>query len=157
MSHPEPWTDAVEAEYHSLFSDRLNEWLDAGAGSCLLQQPNLSQLMLDVLLHFDNSRFRMEALAIMPTHVHVLFQLVAGHPLEQVVHSWKSYAANRLNKARHGSGPVWMKDYWDRMIRSPEHGWKTREYILANPAKARLHEGQFRIWHRDPSLLAEMM
>ena len=154
--HPEPWAQSNEDEYHRLFSDRLHDWLDVGMGSCLLQHPNLSQIMFDALLHFDGSRFRLEALAIMPTHVHILFQLVAGFTLEQVVHSWKSYTANRLNEARRHTGPVWMKDYWDRMIRSPEHGWKTREYILANPVKARLSEGQFRIWQRNPSLLAEM-
>lgn len=153
-AHPEPWSEAVETEYHRRFSDRANDWLDAGTGSCILQRPDLSQIVLDSLLHFDGSRFLMDALAIMPTHVHVLFQLAAGCELEDVVHSWKCYTANRLNESIHCTGPVWMKDYWDRMIRSPEHYWKVREYILANPAKARLHEGQYRIWQRNPPLLA---
>jgi REP element-mobilizing transposase RayT len=152
--HPEPWDESDQADYHRLFSDRLDKWLDAGLGSCLLQDPALSQIVLDALLHFDGSRFRMDALAIMPTHVHALFQLVPGHALENVVHSWKSYSANRLNESCHGSGPVWMKDYWDRMIRNPDHYRAVREYILTNPAKARLQAGQFRIWQRDPPLLA---
>jgi putative transposase len=153
-AHPKPWTDAVEFEFHRLFSDRVNDWLDAGMGSCILQNPDLSQIVLEALLHFDGSKIFMDALAIMPTHVHALFQLRRGHALEQVVHSWKSYTANRLNESLRCTGPVWMKDYWDRMIRSPEHGWKTREYILANPAKARLHPGQYRLWQRNPPLLA---
>ena len=154
--HPEPWSETLETEYHRLFSDRLHDWLDAGRGSCLLRDPHLSQIVLDALLHFDGSRFRLDALAIMPTHVHVLFQLAPDHKLEDVVHSWKSYSSKRLNETLRRTGAVWMKDYWDRMIRSPEHGWKTREYILANPAKARLPEGHFRIWQRNPPLLAEM-
>ena len=155
--HPAPWSETVEAEYHRLFSDRLHDWLDAGTGSCILQRPDLSQLVLESLLHFDGSRFLMDALTVMPTHVHVLFQLADGHELQEVVHSWKSYTANRLNEGLHRTGPIWMKDYWDRMIRSPDHFWKVRHYILANPENARLPEGQYRIWQRDPPLIEGML
>ena len=153
-AHPAPWSETDDSEYHRLFSDRINAWLDAGLGSCILQDPPLSQIVLDALLYFEGSRIFMDALTIMPTHVHTLFQLAAGFELEQVVHSWKSYTANRLNESLRRTGPVWMKDYWDRMIRNPDHYWKVRQYILANPEKARLHAGQYRIWQCDPPLLA---
>ena len=81
-AHPTPWSEAVETEYHRRFSGRVNDWLDAGTGSCILQCPDLSQIVLDSLLHFDGSRFLMDTLAIMPTHVHVLFQLAAGCKLQ---------------------------------------------------------------------------
>lgn len=151
-AHPAPLSETDETEYHRLFSDRIADWLDAGLGSCILKNLNLSQIVLDALLHFSGSRISMDTLTIMPNHVHVLFQLGPEHKLEDVVHSWKSYTAQRLNEALRRTGSLWMKDYWDRMIRSPEHYWKVREYILNNPTKARLIEGQYRIWQREPSL-----
>ena len=154
-THPRPWCDSVEEEYHRLFSNRLDDWLDAGTGSAILRDSGLSQLVLDALLYFDGTRYLMDALAVMPTHVHALFLPISGRPLESIVRSWKSYTAQRLNERLGQTGPVWMKDYWDRIIRSPEHCWKVRRYILANPAKARLAEGQSRIWERTTPLLAE--
>ena len=155
-AHPEPWSDPAAEEYHRLFSDRVDDWLDAGTGSAILRNPDLSQLVLDALLHFEGTRYLMDTLSIMPTHVHVLFQPLADHTLGAIVHSWKSFTAKRLNKQLGQTGPVWMKDYWDRLIRSSEHYWKTRRYILANPEKARLAKGQYRIWERPTPLLVEL-
>lgn len=153
--HPVPLSETAETEYHRLFSDRIDDWLDAGIGSCILKNPDLSQIVFDALLHFDGFRVFMDAIVIMPTHVHALFQLEPDHKLEDVVHSWKSYTASRLNAALHRTAPLWMKDYWDRMIRSPDHYRKVREHILTNPVKAHLIEGQYRIWQREPSLLTD--
>ena len=36
--HPEPWSKEVEREYHERFSRTIEDWLDAGDGSCLLKR-----------------------------------------------------------------------------------------------------------------------
>ena len=37
--HPKPWDSPTRDEYHRRFTARLEEWLDAGYGSCVLAQP----------------------------------------------------------------------------------------------------------------------
>src|SRR6476659_5150982 len=45
--HPKPWNAKTEAEYHKRFSVRIDEWLDAGHGSCILGQPALAKIVAD--------------------------------------------------------------------------------------------------------------
>ena len=35
--HPEPWDEQTESEYHDRFSRQIDEWLDQGAGACVLK------------------------------------------------------------------------------------------------------------------------
>jgi hypothetical protein len=37
QAHPKPWTSELEWEYHGKFTARMECWLDAGAGSCVLR------------------------------------------------------------------------------------------------------------------------
>src|SRR4029077_8626429 len=121
--HPEPWDAKTEAEYHRLFSNRIDEWLDAGHGSRILRQPALARIVADAFHHFDGKRYDLDSFVVMPNHVHVLFRLRAGEALEKVVHSWKSFTAKEINRARERgrlarTGQVWQEEYWDRMIRN---------------------------------------
>ena len=36
-SHPVPWDNATEREYHIRFTLRIENWLDQGMGACLLR------------------------------------------------------------------------------------------------------------------------
>ena len=47
--HPEPQSAADREEYHRLFTDRLQEWMDAGYGKCILRKQNISKLVEDAL------------------------------------------------------------------------------------------------------------
>ena len=59
-SHPEPWDAETEIDYHAQFSRAIDEWLDAGEGSCVLRDAMLSLLVADALLHFDGVRYVMD-------------------------------------------------------------------------------------------------
>lgn len=74
----------------------------------------------------------------MPNHVHVLIETIAGYPLGEVVHSWKSYTANRANQILRRRGVFWHQDYYDRFIRDQKHFQSVIAYIEANPVKAGL-------------------
>src|SRR5262245_11043522 len=39
QKNPPPWSSETEAEYHERFLRRIDDWLDAGEGSCLLKNP----------------------------------------------------------------------------------------------------------------------
>jgi len=145
-SHPEPWNEETENEYHERFSNTIDTWLDAGSGECILKDPKIAAIVADALRHFDGQRYQLEAFVVMPNHVHVLFQLSADYKLEDVIQSWKSFTAKEINKTRGASGEVWQRDYWDRIIRNPEHLENTGRYIARNPEKAGLREGEYALY-----------
>lgn len=142
--HPKPWDDATEESYHNRFSESVDEWLDQGHGSCLLEKPRHSETVAHAFLHFHEKRYQMMAFVIMPNHVHALFRLLPGHHLSEVVHSWKSFTALKINQRENRLGSLWQPDYWDRLIRNQRHfDWAIR-YIQDNPRE--MPPGSFRLW-----------
>ncbi len=122
---------------------RVDDWFDAGHGSCILRQPDLADMVQEALLNFDSERYRLFAWCVMPNHVHVLFQPMAGWSVAEIVASWKKFTARKVcdyrrNRADGTGGPVWHREYWDRYIRDPRHFQRTVEYIHMNPVKAGL-------------------
>jgi REP element-mobilizing transposase RayT len=123
---------------------RIEAWIDAGHGGCLLREPLAACLVQDALLFFDGVRYRLLAWVVMPNHVHVLFQPLEGWTMARIVASWKSFTGKRLAPmlpASLGSNAVhrvWDREYWDRFIRDEWHLQAAREYIHNNPVKAGL-------------------
>jgi REP element-mobilizing transposase RayT len=113
------------------FSMRLDEQLDHGHGSCVLR--DYGELVSNGLRHFDGDRYQLHAWCVMPNHVHVLMHIAHGGDLPKIVHSWKSYTAHKI-----GLGRIWQREYFDRLIRSPQEFADTQGYIRSNPAKAGL-------------------
>ena len=74
----------------------------------------------------------------MPNHVHTLIEVFNGISLSEIIHSWKSYSANQINKLLNRIGQVWMMEYFDRYIRDYNHFEKVVNYIHNNPVKAGL-------------------
>jgi putative transposase len=148
-AHPLPWDDTTEEAHHSLFSERIDQWLDAGYGSCLLRDPASREIVETALGHFDGDRYDLTAYVIMPNHVHVLVQLRAHPPLDRLLHSWKSYTAKAINKQVKRTGPLWQEDYWDRLIRNERHFAKCLRYIQDNPHKAKLAPGTYTLYQRS--------
>ena len=153
--HPPPWDAATEKQYHEQFSGRVDEWLDAGHGSCVLRDARCAQIMARALCHFAGARYELGVFVVMPNHVHVLFRPRTGHALETILHSWKSFTAKEINKALGRSGTLWQEDYWDRMVRGATHLAACVRYIEQNPIKARLRAGEF-VLERNAGILPAM-
>ena len=130
--HPKPWDAATEAEYHREFSIRLEDWLDAGHGSCLLRQTAFAQITADAFHHFNSQRYDLEAFVVMPNHVHILFRLYSGEALEKIIHSWKLFTAKAINRAAGRTGTLWQEGYWDTIIHNERHFHAVRRYIARN-------------------------
>jgi REP element-mobilizing transposase RayT len=144
-THPPPWAAATELAYRSLFTDRIDDWLDAGHGDCVLGRPACSALVETSLRHFDGAHYTLDSFVIMPNHVHALIRLVAGHPLPAVIKSWKSFSARKINEHHATTGPLWQEGYRDRLIRDDAHLHRCRRYIRRNPEKARLAPEAYRL------------
>jgi len=140
LANPDPLDETREKEYHTLFSNKIEEWLDAGAGDCILQDPALRKIVDDALHHFDGDRYELIASAVMPNHVHVIVRLHPGEDLSKILHSWKSFSAKEINKVTGKSGSVWQDESFDRVVRSQAHLETLVCYVEENPSKAKLRE-----------------
>ncbi len=118
--------------------ERIEALLDAGQGACWLREPRIADIVEGALLHFDGERYQLLAWCVMPNHVHVLIETREDHPLDTILHSWKSFTAKAINKTLERSGKVWQEDYHDRYIRDANHFEATIAYIEGNPVKAGL-------------------
>ncbi len=140
-SLPKPALQCLLAETEQDDAERLRRMerlLDLGHGACHLTRPEVATLVEDALLHFDEQRYRLLAWVIMPNHVHLLSETLAGYPLPGVVQGWKSVTAKQANDLLDRTGSFWARDYYDRYIRDDHHLAAVVRYIERNPVKAGL-------------------
>jgi REP element-mobilizing transposase RayT len=130
----ESWQGSIDREHRK----RAQEFLDLGHGDCALRDPRIALLVNHALMHFDGARYHLLAWVIMPNHVHVLIETMEGHPLDKVIHSWKSFTSKEANKSLGRAGAFWYPDYFDRYIRDADHFEQAVAYIHENPVKAGL-------------------
>jgi REP element-mobilizing transposase RayT len=149
----ENWRESLEdlpektiERFHRTFTRRMHEFLDAGHGECLLRQPELRLIIADSLMHWDGQRCLLAGWVIMPNHVHVLVQPLAGHTLLTLCQSWKHWAARRINAQTARTGRFWQTESWDHLLRHPAYLTKFRRYIRLNPVKAKLRPDEYELW-----------
>jgi REP element-mobilizing transposase RayT len=123
---------AVErSRLDAAFAVRHDQELDRGHGSGLLREHG--DVVAAALKHFDGSRYDLHAWCVMPNHVHVLLHVGRGQDVPTMIHSWKSFTAHKI-----GQGPIWQREYFDRLIRNSDDYARTAAYVRGNPGKAGL-------------------
>jgi len=132
----EQFTKEDWREYHRLFSERVEKWLNAGYGSCLLKKVENASIVANALKHFEGERYILDEWVIMPNHVHLLVKPIDDNNLSDILHSWKSYTANQINKSENRSGQLWMRESYDHIVRKESALKAFRHYIKMNPVKA---------------------
>ncbi len=105
--------------------------------------PDARTMVLDALRHFHNKRYELFAACVMPDHVHLLIQPwpkendskgnVVFWPLNELLHSIKSFSTHQINKLEGKTGVVWEKERFDRYVRSDRDLQEKFHYILRNP------------------------
>ncbi len=155
VRNPKPWTPAQEREHHERFSQHIERWLDHGAGSCVLTIPEISALVADALRKFDGERYRLGKFVVASNHVHVLVTPLAQHQLSDILHSWKSFTSKQIPKVEAASrrlqdkqkdaasteiNKIWQKEYYDRIVRSPDELYNIEQYIERHAEFARGEE-----------------
>ena len=91
----------------------------------------------NVLLRFNNQRYRLAAWVVMPNHVHALVELWEM-PMGKLLKAWKGVSANAVNQILDCGGQLWQTEYWDRYMRDEDHFRQAQHYIEWNPVKAGL-------------------
>lgn len=77
---------------------KIEAWLDAGYGSCVLRDPRAAKLIVDTWRRFAGIRYDLIAWVVMPNHVHALVRMYEGVDLGKVVQSWKNYTARKIRE-----------------------------------------------------------
>jgi len=129
-------------EYYRLFSKRYDRLLDNGYGSCILADKKCRQIVEDTLKHFDNERYYLDKYVIMPNHVHVILIPKGEWTLSNILHSWKSFSANEINKRINRTRELWMHESFDHIIRSAQQMEKIRVYIAGQTYSSNVNHKQ---------------
>ncbi|HEX9048510.1 MAG TPA: AAA family ATPase [Verrucomicrobiae bacterium] len=132
-THPEPWDDKTTEEYQQRFPNRWEGWLDECHGKCVLAQPDLRQVVEDVLIHDDGVQYRLRDFVVMPNHVHVLVTPLNGHSLSNIEQAWKSVSSHEINKLSRQTGSFWQKESFDHIVRDEQQLERFISYIQRNP------------------------
>ncbi|MEQ1821697.1 MAG: transposase [Fimbriimonadaceae bacterium] len=127
-------------EAKRLFSETVECYLDSGYGSCMLREPAVAETVISAWKHFNGEKYHIHAHCVMPNHVHVVVEPLGDNSLSSILHSWKSYTSNEINKLTGNSGTLWQSESYDRIIRSEAEYSKQVEYVLSNPTRAGMHQ-----------------
>jgi type I restriction enzyme R subunit len=131
-SHPEPHDPKTRREFYERFPKRIQQWLDASYGECLLRIRENREWVETALRQFDGQRYSLDVFTVAPNHVHALVTPLSGHELSDILHSWKSYTSNQINQRHNRTGAFWQKESFDHIVRNPASLEKFREYLRAH-------------------------
>src|SRR5205814_1882648 len=73
-----PLSEHEERRLAHLYSEKVERYLDAGYGTCYMNDDRVAAVVANALLHFEGSRYSLAAWCVMPNHVHVVVQPFAG-------------------------------------------------------------------------------
>ena len=132
-NHPQPWDADTTAEYHKVKSPLYEKLLDNGYGKCILKNPAIRTIIKDAIMFYDNECYEVIAYVIMPNHIHLLIKMIGDNSLSPLIQSIKQFSARQINIMLNRTGRVWMKRYFDRIVRSGRNLNYYINYIKENP------------------------
>ena len=133
----------ARAKLESLYSEKIEEALEAGHGECHMRRKEIAEIVRDAILRFAGERFELGAWCVMPNHVHLVIQPKEGHLLCEILQGMKAFSAKMSNQLLGREGAFWQRESYDHIVRDQEDFAKQRKYVLANPVKAGLVDWEF--------------
>ncbi|MBP3228611.1 MAG: transposase, partial [Bacteroidaceae bacterium] len=130
--------DKEEASMNSKLRKLIVQYEDAGMGQCFLRDAAVADMVQQAILRRDGTLYRLIRWCIMPNHVHMLIEPLAGVSLSDIMRSLRSYTAHEANRILNRRGKFWMNEYFDRFIRNAAHFANVVDYIDHNPVRAGL-------------------
>jgi hypothetical protein len=70
-------------------------------------------VVANAIKHFAGERYDLTAYVVMDDQVHVIVAPKEGVSLQAIVHTWKSFTANRLQRDFGRIGGTWQDEYFD--------------------------------------------
>ncbi len=131
-------SDEIEAQIE--LGKRIERYADQGLGNAFLKNKLIAEIVRETLFFWKDKKYKLIAWVIMPNHVHLLLRPREGFEVSEIMHSIKSFTANKANKLLKRKGDFWQHESFDRFIRNYEHYERVISYIENNPVKANLCE-----------------
>lgn len=98
-------------------------------------EPDERTLVANAIRYFAGERYDLPAYVVMDDHVHVLVAPREEFPLQEIIHTWKSFTANRLQRDFGRAGSIWQKEYFDRIVRDEAELMEKITYVVSNPTR----------------------
>jgi REP element-mobilizing transposase RayT len=99
-------------------------------------------MIMKAYKHWDEERYILWAIVVMPDHVHKIIRPLADYNLGKINHSIRSYTAHQINEFESCDGILWREEPYDRMLRNSNEYYQKIEYIKENPERA----GLVKLW-----------
>ena len=101
--------------------------------------PAARAIVLDRIRREHNQRVFLYAAVVMPDHAHALFAPLVGdtgesYGLAEIMNGMRGPSAHAINKLLRRRGPVWDRDFFDRLLRHGEFE-RYMDYICLNPLR----------------------
>ncbi len=105
---------------------------------------------MSAMFHFADERYELLAFAVMPSHLHWVFQPLAAWveslgdsgarhtPRERIMHTLKTHTALACNRLPGRTGPFWQDESFEHFVRDEEELHRIISYVERNPVKAGL-------------------
>ena len=134
-------------EWFRKFEETLDQ---ANNGPVWLRNEKIAKLVSESLHHLNGKVYSLISYCIMANHVHVVFtplkiqpsviddkqtNIISYHSLSSIMHSLKSYTAQKANQILGRSGAFWQEESYDHCIRNPDELHRIITYVLNNPVK----------------------
>jgi len=97
--------------------------------------PEERDVVASAIRHFEKVKCELFVFVVMDDHCHVLFIPIGDHQLKDIVYSWKSYSAYRIQREFKHVGAIWQDESFDRIVRNEAEFLEKGNYILNNPRK----------------------
>src|SRR5690606_3834240 len=75
--------------------------------------PAERSLVAGAIKHFAGQRYQLHAWVVMNDHVHVLMSPLHEYTRSQILHSWKSFTANQMQRKHGRLGKIWQDEGFD--------------------------------------------
>ena len=117
----------------------------SSVGPHYLKMDKIAKLVCDTIEYWDQKKYDLLAYCVMSNHVHKVIVPLSSreeeeeyYSLETIMHSIKSYSANKANIILDLNDQFWTHESFDHYCRSKGEVLELIKYVLDNPVKAGL-------------------
>ena len=145
LAEKRPLTDEERDELKAVYNERVEKYLSAGYGACLLRDSRAAEALAQTIMHDDGRLYAVHEWCVMPNHLHVILGgLAEGIDLRELLSTWKKISAHRINRVHSREGEVWQRDSYTRIIRDRDEYTYQMNYVWNNPESAKIADGFLR-------------
>lgn len=109
------------------------------SGLCSLSIPQIAEICKQSINFFDGKDIRILCYCIMPTHIHLVFELInSDKSVSDIMASVKRFSACKANEFLNRKGAFWQSESFDRLVRDEKELYFVIKYVLQNPVTSGL-------------------